>query len=93
MDRKIILIGLLISVALIIFLSPFASKFPDGLEKVAEDKRFLEKGEGKEVFKSPLPDYTVPHVKNEKISTSIAGLIGILFVFCITFVIGYFIKK
>lgn len=91
--KKIIIIGILISVTLAFFFSPYASKSPDGLEKVAEDKGFLHKGEGKEVFTSPIPDYTIPKIKNERLSTSVAGLIGTLITFSFAYGIGYYLKK
>jgi cobalt/nickel transport protein len=57
-----ILAGLALSVALALIVSPFASSSPDGLEKVAEDKGFLEKAEETEPAwdSAPIPDYAVP---------------------------------
>ena len=91
--RRIILFGLLIAAAIALFLSPFASQFPDGLEKVAEDKGFLHKGEEKEIFSAPIPDYTVPGVKHEGMATSLAGLIGTLVVFAAAYGLGYLLRR
>jgi cobalt/nickel transport protein len=57
-----ILAGLALSVALALIVSPFASSSPDGLERVAEDKGFLEKAEETEPAwdKAPIPDYAFP---------------------------------
>jgi cobalt/nickel transport protein len=89
-----IYIGLGISLLLALFLSPFASSSPDGLEKVAETKGFLEKGEGWTFWKhTPLSDYTLPWIKNEKVSTAISGLIGTLAIFFIALGIGRLIKR
>lgn len=74
--------GLLLAVAVVLF-SPLASSHPDGLERVAEDTGFIE-----EAQPSPyevLPDYTVPGVRNEAVSTIAAGIIGTL----LLFVLGY----
>lgn len=90
---KIVIIGLLIATITAVLFPPFASKSPDGLEKVAEDKGFLHKGEGQEVFSSPIPDYSVKGVKNENLSTSLAGLLGTLLTFGIAYGIGYFVKR
>ena len=51
-----------LSVALAVLVSPGASSSPDGLEKVAEDKGFLEKAEETEPVwnNAPIPDYAVP---------------------------------
>ncbi|OGW75691.1 MAG: hypothetical protein A2Z72_03185 [Omnitrophica bacterium RBG_13_46_9] len=81
MDRREISFGLLIAVLLALTLSPFASQWPDGLEKVAEDKGFIEKGEVESSFVSPIPDYAWPGIKNKKLATSIAGVFGTILLF------------
>jgi cobalt/nickel transport protein len=81
MNKKDILIGLFIALLLAVILSPFASSFPDGLERVAEDKGFLEKGEVAPAMVSPVPDYAWPGIKSEKLATSVAGVMGTLLVF------------
>ncbi len=87
-------IGLGISLLLALFLSPFASPSPDGLEKVAEMKGFSEKGESCKLWKfAPLPDYVIPWIKNEKVSTALSGLIGTLSIFFIVLGIGRIMKK
>ena len=89
-----ILIGLGISLLLALFLSPYASTSPDGLEKVAETKGFSEKGESWKFWKhAPLPDYAIPWIKNEKVSTALSGLIGTIAIFFIALGIGRLIKK
>ena len=83
--KKFVLLGLLFAVGLALLLAPFASQFPDGLEKVAEEKGFLDKGEGKEVFHSPIRDYLLPGIKNEKFATGLAGVIGTVLVFILVY--------
>jgi cobalt/nickel transport protein len=61
------------------FLSPWASSFPDGLERVAEDLGFIKKAEGPGATvwgKSPIPDYKIPGIQNESLATGLAGLAG-----------------
>jgi cobalt/nickel transport protein len=62
------------------FASPFASKSPDGLDKTARDKGFVKKAEeAKPAWThSPMKDYAVSGVKNEKVSTALSGFIGVL---------------
>ncbi|MEQ8221285.1 MAG: PDGLE domain-containing protein [Candidatus Eremiobacterota bacterium] len=91
--RNFIIGALIVSVLLALFLSPFASKSPDGLEKVAEDKKFLSGGEGQEKWKAPLPDYTLPGVKHEGLSTSVAGVIGTIITFLLVIIAGFLLKK
>ena len=87
-------IGLGIVLLLALFLSPFATTSPDGLEKVAETKGFAEKGETWKFWKhAPLSGYNFPWIKNEKISTALSGLIGTLAIFFIALGIGKLIKK
>ncbi len=73
--------ALLIAVALGVFVSPWASSSPDGLEKVGEDKGFANKAEEATpaLEHSPMKDYAIPGVESEKVSTGLSGLIGVLF--------------
>lgn len=87
-------IGLGISLLLALFLSPYASTAPDGLEKVAERGGFAEKGKNWQFWKyAPLPDYAIPWIKNKKVSTALSGLIGTLAIFFIALGIGKLIKN
>jgi cobalt/nickel transport protein len=56
-----------------------ASSFPDGLERVAEDKGFLKKATVS--LRSPIADYAFPGIKNKKLAGSIAGITGVLVMF------------
>lgn len=89
MDRSILLGGLLLSLLLAIFLSPFASPWPDGLERVAEDKGFIELAEIQPVVSSPAPDYVWPGIRNERLATSIACLVGALMLCGLGIGLGY----
>ncbi|AVX19410.1 cobalt/nickel transport protein [Carboxydocella sporoproducens DSM 16521] len=81
-----ILSGLGLALAIAAFLSPFASSSPDGLERVAEDHGFLEKGTS--LFSSPIPDYLFPGIQNEKIATAVAGIVGTCLVFIFMYAVG-----
>jgi len=86
-------IFLVTALAIAVFLSPFASKFPDGLDWTAEKLGFAHKSEGAEIIKSaPMPDYAVPHVKNESISTSLSGLIGTTIAFALAVIVGILLR-
>lgn len=82
-DKKLTVAGMALSLSLAVFVSPFASGFPDGLERVAEDKGFIElASEEKTVWTaSPFPDYSMPSIENEGLSTAMAGFVGTLLVF------------
>lgn len=93
MNRKEILLWLAVALILAFFISPFASSSLDGLEKVAEDKGFLEKGEADPIFVSPVPDYTWPGIDNESMATGLAGIFGTLIVFGLAYGIGAMVKR
>ena len=75
--------GVLILALLIAISSPLASSSPDGLERVAEDRDFID------VALAPIfsifPDYVIPGVTNEAMATILAGLLGTLILFGIGF--------
>ncbi len=79
--------GLALAAAVALFGSPFASESPDGLEKVAEEKGFAQAAsEEKAVWTdSPFPDYKMKGIESEKVSTSVAGLVGTIMVFGLGF--------
>jgi cobalt/nickel transport protein len=93
MKRRDIIIGVVLTLLLAGIISMFASPWPDGLEKVAENHGFLEKGEGEPAIKSPVPDYEWPGLKNEKLATSIAGIAGTLVVFGLGYGLAILLKR
>jgi cobalt/nickel transport protein len=90
MKRKEIIIGLLVAITLAIF-SFLASSSPDGLERIAEDKNFLETA--RVVMNSPIPDYLFPGINNERIAGSLAGISGVLIVFALGFGIAKLLEN
>jgi cobalt/nickel transport system permease protein len=88
--RGWVLPGVLIALA-VVLLSPLASAFPDGLERVAEDMGFL--GTAQAAPYQILPDYTVPFLGETPLSTIVAGMIGALVVLAIAFMTGRGLQK
>lgn len=86
---KVLLLALVVAA----LLSPFASSSPDGLERVAEDLGFIEKGEGEPIIESPVPDYTFPGIKNESVGTAAAGVAGTLATFGVMYGLAKSIEK
>jgi hypothetical protein len=79
--RIFLIIGLAVAVALAVFISPYASSSPDGLEKVAETQSFLESGRLHTLQESsPVPDYAFPGVDDPRLATALAGFVGTLMV-------------
>jgi cobalt/nickel transport system permease protein len=78
--------GLAIALITAIFLSPFASDLPDGLEWAAAK---LGVAEPNALFAAPLLDYQFPGLaEHAPLATSVAGLVGTLVVFAVALVIG-----
>jgi len=79
--------GALILALFLAILSPLASSSPDGLEKVAEGKGFIDTAiqSSYEI----IPDYVIPGIANDAVATILAGIIGTL----VLFGIGYGLAK
>lgn len=88
-----IFLGLALALSIAAFLSPFASKDPDGLDRVAQDLKFEEKATEnpptKQLpFSQVFEEYSIKAVPNEKVSTALAGITGTLVVFGLAWGIG-----
>ncbi len=70
-------------------ISPLASYFPDGLEKVAEDNGFLSAAE--ETPFEFIADYTFPGIENQAVATILAGWLGVLVLFVIAYGMAWLI--
>ena len=72
-------------------LSLFASAWPDGLERVAEDLGFIDRAEEVRVaIPTPLADYGIEGLG--PIGTSIAGIVGSAVAFGVAFAIAQLVK-
>lgn len=79
----------LLALALVIavFVSPFASRHPGGLEKLALD--YESRGRAMVVYyHAPLAEYVVPGIDNERMANGVAGLIGVLLTFGVCWTTG-----
>jgi hypothetical protein len=77
-------LALALAIGLATAVSPFASSSPDGLEKVAERKGFVDDGRLAGVQeRAPIPDYVLPGVGDERLATGTAGFAGTLIVFAL----------
>ncbi len=71
--RLFLLGGLLVAAGLALFVSGFASGSPDGLEKVAQDKGFLQQARDHLFADGPLAGYTVRGIDDQRLSTGSPG--------------------
>ena len=83
------MVGLGIALA-VTLVAPLASVWPDGLERVAEDRGFIDLEE--EPSYEIIPDYVLPGLQNESLATILAGMVGVLIVFGVALVAGYALR-
>lgn len=94
MNKKIVYILLLITIFLI-FLSPYASELPDGLDWTI-NKTNITYEETKDYYFNKyfiFSDYKVPFIDNEKLSTIAAGFSGIILILIIFKIYKFIIFK
>lgn len=84
--------GFITAVIFAFIVSPFASKAPDGLEKVAGEYGFI-KREISLLHGSPLAGYIFPGIKNTVFAKGLAGVIGTVIVFALGLLFVYIVKK
>ena len=84
------IVGYLIALAAAA-LSPFASRAPDGLERVAQDKGFDEAASGP-IYET-IPGYLLPGVEDERLATVLAGWIGVTALFLVVGGLAYLISR
>ncbi len=80
---QILVGGLAIALAVAVFVSPFASENPDGLEFVGQKLGFLSDRARPSPIPVPIPEYELrlPGIEHVKLATALAGLVGTLVVF------------
>ncbi|MFM7130826.1 MAG: energy-coupling factor ABC transporter permease [bacterium] len=71
--------AMVVTAAVVVFLAPLASSFPDGLEFVGGKLGFI--AETTSTYAAPLPDYSTPGLPEGRWSTVVAGLVGTTVVF------------
>jgi cobalt/nickel transport protein len=96
-NRAFVLSGLGIALLVGVFVSPFASKNPDGLDRVSQDQGFDKKAAEEPVakklpFAQVFDEYAVKGVP-EQVATPIAGLIGTLATFGLAWGAGKVLVK
>jgi hypothetical protein len=92
--RLFVIVALAVAVGLGTAVSPYASSSPDGLEKVAEKKSFIDDGRLHAVQEgAPIPDYAFPGIDNPRVATGVAGFVGVLFVFGFGYGLAFVLRR
>lgn len=96
-NRAFVIAGLGVALLIAIFLSPFASSDPDGLDRVSQDLKFEDKAAEdtpakKLPFYSVFEEYALRGVP-EGVATPLAGLVGTLATFGLAWGIGKLVVR
>jgi cobalt/nickel transport protein len=75
--------GLILALVLAFFVSPSASGDPDGLNKVAIDKGFAGTERDHALEEAPTAGYDMRGVDDDRLSTGVAGVIGVAVTFSV----------
>ena len=91
--RLFVLAGLLLTVGLALFVSPWASDQPDGLERVAIDRGFAEDAQSHTLEDGPVSGYSLEGVDDPGLSRAASGLLGVLVTFGLGLILFTIIKR
>lgn len=91
--KTLLIAGLMLAFVLAGFASGYASSSPDGLEKVAGDQGFLEAGKDSGSSGSPLADYVLPGIENERLAGGLAGVLGVLLTLAVGTLLFYVVTR
>jgi cobalt/nickel transport protein len=89
MKNPLVVVGLAVSLVIAGGISYYASSQPDGFEKSAGEIGFLDTAEDSPLAGSPLAEYGVAGVENDRLSGGLAGVIGVASTAAISFGIFY----
>ena len=84
---SILVYGFAVTLALGLFVAPFGSVWPDGLETVAASLGFDTKAIRTPAIAAPFAGYHVPGVGSWPAATAVAGVIGMVLVFALSFAV------
>lgn len=86
--RDTLVYGLVLAIGLALFVAPFASPWPDGLERVAGRLGFEHRAAGVSAVPSPWADYRLGGIESAAMATALAGAIGTVIVFGLAFALA-----
>jgi len=86
--RDVLIYGGLIVAGAAVFVLPFASNLPDGLEALAARLGFASCAAVKPVLPAPLADYRVPGIGSLPLAAALAALFGAILVFGLAYVLA-----
>ena len=91
--KTFVIIAVVVCLALAGIVSYYASGSPDGLNRVAIDKGFDKQESDHAAKDSPLAGYGAKGVDNERLSSGVAGVAGVLVVLVAAGGLGYVVRR
>jgi cobalt/nickel transport system permease protein len=79
---------MLVALGLLLFIVPFASPWPDGLERVAMTLGINHGSPSQPIIDSPLSEYKIPGISSLTIAAILAGVIGAAVVFGLSYILA-----
>lgn len=92
-NRGFLVIGLVAALLVAGVISFYASSQPDGLEYTAAQQGFLDSAQDSATSGSPLADYGVSGVADERLSVGLAGIIGVVVVLVVMSLLVMVVKR
>ena len=87
-NKPTLIYGAVIVIGILLLVAPFASRLPDGLDRVAQTLGFETKKIENVGFSTPLKDYRFFGIESHTLSTIAAGMSGAGVVFVISFLLA-----
>jgi cobalt/nickel transport system permease protein len=84
--------GVVIAIGLVLFVSPFASDWPDGLEVAAAKLGFDVKVIHHPLTQGFIPNYQFPGVNSMTLATIVGGVLGVVMVFFLVYALSRMLK-
>ena len=84
--------GVVIALGLVLFVSPFASEWPDGLEMIAASLGFDQKAIQYPLAPALIHEYQFPWIGSSVLATVLGGIIGVGTVFFLVYVLSRLLK-
>lgn len=92
--RRLVLAGLFVTALVLAGVASFyASGSPDGLERVAEDKGFIDTADEHAAADGPMADYQAKGIEDKRLSGGLAGVVGSLVVLVIAGGVAYGVRR
>ncbi len=88
-----VVFGVVAAIGLVLFVSPFASEWPDGLEMAASKLGFSQKALHTLSIPQPLADYSFPGMGSAAVATIAAGTLGVAAVLLLMLVFARMLKS